>query len=193
MTAVRRDAFMDPNTPLSRAYADEPVLLKRDRRGAVISTISQPTMIATMLEQLDVRPGDRVLEIGTASGYNAALLGHLAGSDGAVVSIELEPDLAAGAKRALERAGSQNVLVICADGRAGWEAAAPYDAIIVTAGASGVEPAWERQLRESGRLVVPMDRIGLCFSYEKRDGHLLETSKVPAAFVPLRGRPGDQG
>ena len=186
MTAVPRHAFLDSDTSVAHAYADEPVLLKRDRRGAVISTMSQPTMIATMLEELEVRPGSRVLEVGTASGYNAALLGHLTGRDGVVVSLELEPDLSARARRAIERGGFGNVRVICADGRGGWAAAAPYDGIIVTAGASKVEPAWERQLRDGGRLVVPMDRSGLCFTYQKRGGELVETSRVPAGFVPLR-------
>ena len=146
-------------------------------------------MIAAMLEQLDVRHGDRVLEVGTASGYNAALLAHLTGPGGLVVSVELEPDLTVGAARALKGAGVQNALVLCADGRSGWQRAAPYDRIVVTAAANRVEPAWEQQLREAGRLVVPLDAPSMCFAYEKRDGRMLEISRVPAAFVPLRSEP----
>ena len=193
MLAVPREAFLEPDTPIQQAYYDGPVLLKRDRRGAVISTISQPTMIATMLEQLEVQPGDRVLEIGTASGYNAALLGRLAGPHGLVVSLELEADLAAQATKALRTLGVQNAVVLAADGRRGWPRAAPYDRIMVTAGADKIHPAWGRQLRERGRLVVPMARQSMCFAYEKRDGQMSELSAVPAAFVPLRARPGDPG
>ena len=190
MLTVPREAFLDPGTPLDHAYSDSPVLLKRARRGEVISTISQPTMIAAMLEQLGVEPGDRVLEIGTASGYNAALLAHLTGPAGLVVSIELEADLAAHATRALKRVGVENAVVLCADGRGGWERAAPYDRIVVTAAASRLEPSWERQLREGGRLVVPLDAPSMCFAYEKRDEGMSELSRVPAAFVPLRAEPG---
>lgn len=193
MMAVPREAFLDPGKSVDQAYSDAPVLLKRGRRGEIISTISQPTMIAAMLEQLDVRPGDRVLEIGAASGYNAALLAHLAGPAGLVVSIELEADLAAQAARALSGTGVTNVFVLCADGRGGWERAALYDRIVVTAAATRIEPAWEHQLREGGRLVVPLDGPSMCFAYEKRDGQMSELSRVPAAFVPLRTQPGGSG
>lgn len=193
MLAVPREAFLETDTSIQEAYKDGPVLLKRDRRGGVISTISQPTMIAAMLEQLDVQPADRVLEIGAASGYNAALLAQLTGPKGLVVSLELEADLAARAARNLRNTGVQNVLVLAADGRDGWPRAAPYDRIIVTAGADQVHPAWEHQLRDGGRLVVPMSGPSLCFAYDKRDGQLAQLSGVPAAFVPLRSRPEDAG
>ena len=191
MLAVPREAFLDRGTSVGHAYSDSPVLLKRGRRGEIISTVSQPTMIAAMLEQLAARQGDRILEIGTASGYNAALLAHLAGPEGLVVSVELEADLAAGAARALEKVGVANAVVLCADGRRGWERAAPYDGIVVTAAATRVEPAWEEQLREGGRLVVPLDAPSMCFAYEKRDGQMSELSRVPAAFVPLRSEPAE--
>lgn len=193
LLAVPREAFLDSRTPIEHAYSDAPVLLKRGRRGHIISTISQPTMIAAMLEQLEVRRGDRVLEIGTASGYNAALLAHLTGPAGLVVSVELEADLAANAARALDRVGVDNAAVLCADGRRGWERAAPYDRIVVTAAASRVEPAWKEQLRDRGRLVAPLDAPSMCFAYEKRDGQMVELSRVPAAFVPLRTEPGGSG
>lgn len=190
MLATPREAFLDSGTALSDVYADGPILLKRDRRGSIISTISQPTMIAAMLEQLDVHDGDRVLEIGTASGYNAALLAHLTGPGGLVVSVELEADLAASATRALKKGGVENAVVVCADGRAGWERAAPYDRIVVTAAADRVAPAWEQQLREGGRLVVPIDAPSMCFAYAKREGQMSELSRVPASFVRLRSEPG---
>lgn len=193
MLAIPREAFLDPTTSIEEAYFDGPVLLKRDRRGGVISTISQPTMIAAMLAQLDVHDGDRVLEIGTASGYNAALLAHLAGPTGLVVTVELEADLAAAAARALKKVGVENTLVLVADGRAGWPRGAPYDGIMVTAGADRIHDAWPDQLGEGGRLVVPLAGPSLCFAYAKRDGQLSELSQVPAAFVRLRERPGDTG
>ena len=186
MEAVPREAFLDPGLSTKEVYANEPVLLKRGADGRVISTMSQPSMIVAMLDQLEVEQGDRVLEIGTASGYNAALLAHLTGPAGLVVSVELEVDLAAQARRALEAAGVDQVRVVCADGRAGWPADSPYDRIIVTAAADRVEPAWVDQLRDGGRIVVPMARDEMCFAYEKRNGALVEQSKVPARFVPLR-------
>ena len=190
MRAVRREAFLDPDTPVDIAYANQPVLLKRDRMGRAISTISQPSMIAAMLEQMRVCEGDRVLEIGTASGYNAALLSELTGPSGSVVSVELEADLAAEAEAALRAVGVANVTVIAGDGRAGWEEGAPYDAIVVTAAADELAPAWLEQLAEGGRLVVPLAMESMCFAFQKRDGQLVEESRVPAAFVPLRGKPG---
>jgi len=191
MLAVPRECFLGPDTPVERVYADGPVLLKRDLRGDIISTISQPTMIATMLEQLDVQPGSRVLEIGTASGYNAALLAHLAGPNGVVFSVELEADLAAAAERSLAETEFDNVHVVCADGRAGWPEGSPYDRVVVTAAAEQPEPAWVQQLKDGGRLVVPIGDTELCFGYEKRGGELVELSRTPARFVRLRGAPGD--
>ena len=191
MRTVPREAFLDPATPVEVAYANQPVLLKRDRVGRPISTISQPSMIAAMLEQMQVSEGNRLLEIGTASGYNAALLSELAGPTGSVVSLELEADLAAEATAALRALGVDNVTVIAGDGRAGWEPGGPYDAIVVTAAAEEVAPAWVEQLREGGRLVVPLARQSMCIAFQKRDGELVEKSRVPAAFVPLREKPGD--
>ena len=103
-----------------------------------------------------------------------------------VVSVELEADLAEQAARSLENVGAANVFVLCADGHGGWERAAPYDGIVVTAAASRIEPAWTEQLRDGGRLVVPLDAPSMCFAYEKSAGQLMELSRVPAAFVPLR-------
>lgn len=190
MASVPRERFLDPGTPVEVAYANQPVLLKRDRMGRPISTISQPSMIAAMLDQMQVSDGDVILEIGTASGYNAALLSALTGPTGFVVSIELEGDLAAEARRSLQALNIGNVSVITADGTAGWEPKAPYDEVVVTAGAEEVAPAWKEQLREGGRLVVPLAQESMCVAYEKRDGELVEESRVPAAFVPIRHTPG---
>lgn len=190
VAAVPREAFLDPGTPVEVAYANQPVLLKSDALGRAISTISQPSMIVAMLEQMQVSEGDRVLEIGTASGYNAALIAELTGPTGLVVTIELEADLAADADWALKALGVDNVDVITGDGSVGWPPAAPYDEIVVTAAAEQIEPAWKEQLAEGGRLVVPLARSSLCLGYQKRNGELVEESRVPAAFVPIRHTPG---
>ena len=189
MRSVPREHFLHPGASVEEAYSNSPLLLKRDRRGGVISTISQPSMIAAMLDQLAVKLDDRILEIGTASGYNAALLATLAGPKGRVTSMELEPDLAAAARRSLESLGFDSVEVLCADGRRGWAAGAPYDAIVVTAAAERIEPDWVEQLSDGGRLVVPIASSGMCFGYLKQGSELVEQSKVPAAFVPLRRPP----
>jgi protein-L-isoaspartate(D-aspartate) O-methyltransferase len=184
--AVDRAAFVPPALR-NEAYRDRPVLLKLDDAGRAVSTVSQPTMVALMLEELAVRRGDRILEVGTASGYNAALLSHLAGPHGLVITIELDEELST---RAAERlAGYSNVRVLVGDGREGHPAEGPYDGIIVTAGAAAVEPAWTDQLRVRGRLVVPItgaDGHGRCVTYERAEAGLLELESMPCGFVPLR-------
>src|SRR4051812_44065439 len=150
--AVDRANFV-PDGEADAAYDDAPIRLAYGDDGAIVSTISQPSMVAYMLEELEVTPGHRVLEIGTASGYDAALLAHLAGPTGAVVTVEIDPELASRAARRLARLA--NVTVVHGDGHQGHEPGARYDRIIVTAGAARVEPAWRDQLVDGGRLVVP--------------------------------------
>lgn len=186
MERVDRASYLPPGST-AEAYADAPVVLKVGASGRASSTISQPTMVALMLEQLDVRPGDRVLEVGTASGYNAALLAHLAGPAGVIVTIEVDVDLA---RRAADRlAGLRQVHVIAGDGRAGHPDLALYDRIIVTAGSSAVESAWVDQLQPGGRLVLPItgaDGSGRCVTFRRTADGLEEVFSVPCGFVPLR-------
>ena len=187
MLTVAREAFAPANAD---PYDDNPILLKRDETGAVVSTISQPTMIASMLEELAVERGNRVLEVGTASGYNAALLAELTGDAGRVVTIELEEDLAARAVVVLQAEGyGERVTVVAGDGSAGYAPAAPYDRIIVTAGAPSVAPAWIDELREGGRLVVPItgrSGSGMSRTYMNTVGGLELLREIPCGFVPLR-------
>lgn len=188
MRAVPRDRFV-PRGHATDAYADEPILLKRDATGALVSTISQPLMVAVMLEELDVRPGDRILEVGTASGYNAALLAELTGPDGLVVTVEIESDLAARARLTLSDLSVRNVEVIAGDGYEGAPSHAPFDRVMVTAGAEDLAPAWAGQLREGGRLVVPIGNSNsstMCRTYEVRSSGLELLREIPCAFVPLR-------
>ena len=186
MLEVDRRAFL-PAAASGEAYADAPVVLQVDAGGRAISTMSQPTMVALMLEQLQVGPGDHVLEIGTASGYNAALLAALTGGAGAGVSVELDEGLA---RRAAQRlAGRANIEVVVGDGRLGHPPGAPFQRIIVPAGAAAVAPAWNDQLDDGGRLVVPLpdgaDRE-VCVTFEKTGAALVERARMPCRFVPLR-------
>ncbi len=196
MRTVPRHLFLS-GVPLADAYRDEAVLVKRTADGSPISSASQPTMVASMLEALAVGPGHRVLEIGTGTGYNAALLAVLAGAGGRVVSVELEEDLArraAGAiAGALAGAGGAHVEVVAGDGRLGYPAGAPYDRVVVTAGASGVLPPWSEQLADSGRLLVPIvdaGGVGSVMGFDKVAGRLVATADIPCAFLPLRHPPG---
>jgi protein-L-isoaspartate(D-aspartate) O-methyltransferase len=134
LRAVPRHRFV-PDAPVEDAYADLAVITKRDASGAALSCASMPTIVAMMLDQLDVQPGSRVLEIGAGTGYNAALLAHLTGPTGQVTTIDIDPEVTAGARRALDATGCGHVQVLTRDGALGAPERAPYDRIIVTVGA----------------------------------------------------------
>ncbi|MGH3980411.1 MAG: hypothetical protein ACRDRZ_15625 [Pseudonocardiaceae bacterium] len=131
---VPRHVFL-PAVDLEAAYAPRPVVTKRADDGTAVSSASSPNLVAEMLELLDVRPGHRVLEIGAATGINAALLAELAGPTGEVVTIDVDDDLATGARAGLAAAGYHQVEVIYGDGALGHPTRAPYHRITVTAGA----------------------------------------------------------
>ncbi|NEA72737.1 methyltransferase, FxLD system [Streptomyces sp. SID13588] len=189
--AVPRHVFL-PGVDLATAYAPKPVVTKRAEDGSAISSASSPSMVATMLEQLDVRRGQRVLEIGAATGINAALLAELVGPTGSVVTIELDDDLAAGARTGLAAAGYHQVEVICGDGALGDPSGKTFDRIIVTAGAWDISAAWWQQLAIGGRLVVPLRLHGsgltrsLAFDRTEND-RMLSTNAEVCGFVPMRG------
>jgi protein-L-isoaspartate(D-aspartate) O-methyltransferase len=153
--SVDRQAFL-PGVPPEAVYeADRAIPTRFDRNGVPISSSSAPTIMAVMLERLACQPGSRVLEIGTGTGYNAALLAHLVGPAGLVVSIELDGDTAAAATASLARLGAC-VDVRVGDGWGGAPDTAPFDRVIVTAGIWDVSPGWVAQLRQGGRLVAPL-------------------------------------
>lgn len=189
---VPRHLFL-PGTNLETAYGRKPVVTLRAPDGTSLSSASSPTLVATMLEQLGPRPGQRVLEIGAATGINAALLTELVGPTGAVVTIELDPALTTAATENLHRAGYPQVTVLCGDGALGHPARAPYDGIIVTAEAWDIAPAWWEQLVTSGRIVVPLRLHGsgltraIAFDLTDPD-HMTSTSAVVCGFVPMRGQ-----
>jgi len=188
MRAVPRHVFV-PDAGLDQAYAFNPVITHRDAAGVAISSASAPGVVAGMLEQLAVRPGHHVLEIGAGTGYNAALLAYLVGEAGRVSTVEYKKDVAADARAALRKAGYPNVTVVCGDGWFGYAENAPYDRITVTAGAWDVAPAWWDQLSEGGRLLVPLRMRGLTRTVAlEREGDILVSRSVEeCGFIPMRG------
>jgi len=190
--AVPRHVFL-PDLPIEDVYRDEAIPTKM-QDGHAISSSSQPAMMAIMLEQLNLLPGQQVLEIGAGTGYNAALLGWLVGPNGQVVTVDIDEDIVAAARVHLEAAGSANVQVVCADGGAGYPPAAPYDRIILTVGAWDITPAWFEQLRPGGRLVMPL-RVGngaqksVAFdrSPPRSEPRLVSQSARDCGFMHLRG------
>ncbi|MGH3755509.1 MAG: helix-turn-helix domain-containing protein [Pseudonocardiaceae bacterium] len=174
------------------ATAESPVLADDDR---AVAGCPYPGLAAFGPDQARWFFGQRVLEIGAATGINAALLAELAGPTGTVVTIELDDDLAAGAAKSLETAGYPQVKVICGDGALGHPGHAPYERIIVTAEAWDLVPAWWDQLTVGGRLVVPLRLHGsgltraIAFDLHQPD-QMVSTSAVVCGFVPLRGAAG---
>lgn len=187
-TAVPRHLFV-PDASLADAYADQAVAVKHADDGTMISAASQPAVVATMLEQLDAQPGERILEAGAATGYNAALMARLVGHSGHVWTIDVDEDLIEGARRHLEAAGVDNVTALLGDGAAGLPEHGPYDRIVFTVGAGDVPPAVLSQLAPGGRLLIPLRLRGgvqrvLAF---ERDGDLWKAvSNEMATFMPLR-------
>jgi protein-L-isoaspartate O-methyltransferase len=161
-----------------------------DPAGAPTSSSSQPTVMAGMLEALDLQPGHRVLEIGTGTGYNAALLCQRAGADN-LASVELDPALADAARRALSTLGL-HPRVLSADGTAGLASAAPFDRIIATASTDHIPPAWISQLAPGGVIVVDLrgSLAGGLLKLTLAERGVVEGSflNLPGAFMPLRTR-----
>ncbi|MFF1717270.1 methyltransferase, FxLD system [Streptomyces sp. NPDC058268] len=191
MRAVARHHFV-PEASLEQAYAVyDIVIIKADVRGRVLSSASAPHVVAAQLEQAQVRRGDTVLEVGAGTGYNAALLAYLVGTDGLVVAIEYDPEVAERARRQLAAAGVTNVMVVCADGADGFPDRAPYDRVVVTAGAWDVSRAWREQLAEGGRLVVPLRlRWPMSVAFDHVDRILRSTSVETCGFLPMEGSVG---
>ncbi|HKE36605.1 MAG TPA: methyltransferase domain-containing protein, partial [Candidatus Baltobacteraceae bacterium] len=188
---VPRHQFM-PGMSMSQAYADHAVAIKTEG-DEVLSSISQPGMIAQMLELLAPKPGDDVLEIGTGSGYNAALLAKLVGPAGSVTTLELDEELAQRARTTLFELGYTNVTVVTGDGSAYPLEPQRYDGITVTARSDDIAESWWRALRTDGRLVVPLRLEGAgeyAVGFERWDIGLRSVGAHPCAFIAIRGEAG---
>jgi protein-L-isoaspartate(D-aspartate) O-methyltransferase len=190
LRAVPRHLFL-PELPPEEAYRDAAIVTKRDTDGHPISSSSQPAIMAIMLDQLGLAPGQRVLEIGAGTGYNAALISHIVGDEGQVTSIDIDPELVGLAREHLASAGSGAVTVVCSDGAMGYPERAPYDRVIATVGVADLAPAWLEQAAPQARIVVPLDVRGtqLSVAFERGGpiGPWTSRSLAPCGFMRMRG------
>lgn len=179
MRTVPRHLFIPDDNP-SYAYLDEPRPIGEGQ------TISQPYIVAFMTEQLKLKPNDKVLEIGTGSGYQAAILAQIVDS---VYTIEIIPELAQRAKEVIKELNYNNVVVIEGDGYNGWPSKAPFDAIIVTAAPSKIPPPLLEQLKDGGRMVLPVGEYvqELVVVNKNKNGISME-NVLPVRFVPMTGK-----
>jgi protein-L-isoaspartate(D-aspartate) O-methyltransferase len=202
--AVPRHVFL-PRESAAGAYEDTAIVTKSDADGLPVSSSTQPAMMAIMLEQLGLAAGHRVLEIGTGTGYNAALIAEIVGHPASVVTIDSEPELVDRSRASLAAAGYKGVMVVCGDGASGVADRAPYDRIIVTAGVWELAPPWLAQLGAGGRIVAPISVRGIQLSvtFEHARTHwagrrarrcqfirMTGPSAGPEALVPLGPQPG---
>jgi len=191
--SVPRHHFL-PGRNWGTAYRDDAIVTHlADGTEEAISSSSQPTMMAIMLEQLQVEPGMRALEIGAGTGYNAALLSKLTGDPALVWTVDVAEEFCAEARAHLREAGIEGVHVECADGWEGWPEAAPYDRIIVTANAHDIASAWRDQLKGGGRLVVPWGAPGgsqRCLTFRCHGGRLVMVGQTMCSFMRMRGASG---
>jgi protein-L-isoaspartate(D-aspartate) O-methyltransferase len=180
MLAVPRHKFV-PARYVPQAYADHPLPIGHGQ------TISQPFIVALMTEVLTLEEGDRVLEIGTGSGYQAAILAEL---DTTVYTVEIIPELASEAEERLRDLGYSNIEVKNADGYFGWEEQAPFDGVIVTAAPDHLPQPLIQQLDEGARMIIPIGPVGAVqtlWLFEKVEGELKALNLGPVSFVPLTG------
>ena len=181
MRQVPRHEFV-PESERAFAYENRPLPIGHGQ------TISQPYIVAIMTDMLDLKPASKVLELGTGSGYQAAILAELAGE---VYTIEIVAALGLEAKQRLQKLGYKNVITKIGDGYYGWEEHAPFDAIIVTAAASHIPPPLIKQLKPGGRMVIP---VGSRFMLQQLlivdkqdDGKVASKQVMPVIFVPVTG------
>jgi protein-L-isoaspartate(D-aspartate) O-methyltransferase len=179
---------------LQAAYQDAAHVTKRNELGKSMSSVSAPWLQAMMIGQAGLKPGDRVLEIGSG-GYNAALIREVVGSTGSVTTIDIDPEITDRAQECLTDAGYDDIEVICADAEDVIEPGRTFDAIIVTVGSWDVPPAWPAQLAEGGRLVVPLRTWGMTRSWvlERQGGALVGREHQTCGFVAMQGAGAHQG
>jgi len=182
---VPRHLFV-PERYKDEAYVDTPLPIGYGQ------TISAPHMVAIMCELLDLKEGDKVLEVGTGCGYHAAVVAEIVGRKGKVISIEYIPELAERARTILKALGYDNVEVIVGDGSKGYEKGAPYDKIYVTAAAPDIPKPLVDQLKPGGKMVIPVgDSVQWLIIVEKdKEGSVKKRNWGSVRFVPLRGEYG---
>ena len=184
---VPRHVFV-PGVAAQDVYTDRSIAVKL-QDGIPISSSSQPAIMAEMIEMLALRGGERVLEIGTGTGYNAALLWELVGPSGSVVTIDVDDELIGDARHRLDEAGYVQVRTLCADGVHGDPSGAPFDRIIATVGVEAIPAAWIAQLCEGGRLVAPLTIRGQqkVYAFARTARGLESDAIVDAGFIMVRG------
>lgn len=178
MRKVERHLFV-PRQYQKRAYEDNPLPIGYNQ------TISQPYIVASMTQLLEPNKDDCVLEIGTGSGYQAAVLAEIVKE---VYTIEIVKDLGERTKKLMHRLGYNNVTVIIGDGYQGFEAKAPFDAIIVTAASKDIPPPLIKQLKEGGKMIIPVgspSEVQTLVLLQKRSGKITKTKLIQVRFVPL--------
>jgi protein-L-isoaspartate(D-aspartate) O-methyltransferase len=186
---VPRHLFL-PDEPLDKVYSDVVIVTKRGEEGQWTSSSSQPSIMAIMLEQLDLQPGQRVLEIGAGTGFNAALIASIVGPAGKVVTVDIQPDLVEHARKCLDVAGYDWVRTVVGDGGYGYPDGAPYDRIILTVASDVITPSWREQLVQDGILVLPFAVVSghqKSVAFQKRGETLISMDIRPCGFMPLQG------
>lgn len=181
---VPRDKFV-PEELKNYAYMDTPLSIGYGQ------TISAIHMVAMMCDALDLKEGHKVLEVGTGSGYHAAVVAEIVGKNGQVITIERVPKLSEKAETVLRELGYDNVIVICGDGTLGYEPLAPYDRIYITASGPTIPKPLIEQLKDGGKIVAPVGQyIQNLILLEKRGNTLIKKNLGEVAFVPLIGEEG---
>lgn len=183
-----RHLFIQEDYDLEEKYADYPLGIYQDEQ--FVSTISQPSFVLLMLDMLDISPGDKVIEVGAGSGWNAALMGDLVGPSGKVVSIEIIPKLARETQENLQKMHLNNVEIILGDAAFGYPSEAPFDRGIFTAGATDLPRAFHEQIKVGGKLLFVLKGFRYSDSLlllEKKEDHFESIDSLACSFVPMKG------
>ncbi len=185
-----RHLFLKIPYSMDEIYQDHPLEIYRD--SEFVSTISQPSFVMMMIDMLKLKPGHNVLELGAGSGWNAALMSHIVGEKGKVVSLEIIPSLAQETRENLKHLGYKNVEIIQADGAHGYAKEAPYDRAIFTAGATDLPQAFHDQIKVGGKLlfVLKTSGVDVLLLLDKKEDHFEEVSRELCSFVPMTGEKG---